>query len=417
MIAQAFIEPSTIASAAKQETKSKMLHRSTTTGFLRAIPKRIEIPLFRRTRQNLSCPALHSKVLDNPLDKSVHSVESIDTVSSTSSWLIDQDGEDFMIESEVGINFPTHNTLWYKKPYSLMSTLNIDMNKMFTYKPRVVGHRGTLYRSLENTRHSIRLAAQHCHEVEIDVFLLKCGTLIVFHGGGNDQNPGCLKEYCNRDGSILDLTYEEARALKFNHNHPEFGCGPDVIKELEHECYIPTLREVLSDAKETGVVIKVELKGPGTPDPVLKLVEEMDMVDKVHYSSFDHSRIKRVRELRPDRNPDGSYRYKTGALFDEPPEDFVKRALDAGASEVHLKYNTCTSQRVERIHNAGMDSMVWMRGPVGMSEDVDTLYKDVGNEDENMYLAIMKTGVKAMCVNKPEILANLLMKHNALLTA
>ena len=44
---------------------------------------------------------------------------------------------------------------------------NINMNKMFTYIPHVVVHCDTLYRSLENTRHSIRLAAQHCYEVEI----------------------------------------------------------------------------------------------------------------------------------------------------------------------------------------------------------------------------------------------------------
>lgn len=279
--------------------------------------------------------------------------------------------------------------------------------------PKVVGHRGHLYRSLENTRHSIKLAAEHCHEVEIDVFLLKCGTLVVFHGGGNDQNPGCLKDYCNMEGSILDLSYEEARSLKFNPHHLEFGCGPDVIEQLAHEYYIPTLEEVLSDAKETGVIIKIELKGPGTPEPVLELVEQLDMVDQVHYSSFDHTRIKRIRELRPERNPDGSYRYKTGALFDEPPENFIQIALDAGASEVHLKYSTCTTERVKKIHDAGMDSMIWMRGPVGMLQDLANLFQDVGNEDERMYLAIMKTGVKAMCVNKPDVLAGLLTKHQA----
>ena len=30
--------------------------------------------------------------------------------------------------------------------------------------------------------------------VELDVFLLKCGNLIVFHGAGSDKNPGQLFE-------------------------------------------------------------------------------------------------------------------------------------------------------------------------------------------------------------------------------
>ncbi|GFH53437.1 hypothetical protein CTEN210_09913 [Chaetoceros tenuissimus] len=272
-----------------------------------------------------------------------------------------------------------------------------DMTPLQKHIPTIVGHRGSLYRSLENTRHSFRVAAEHCSEIECDVFLLKCGTLCVFHGGGNDENPGCLKDYCNMDASILDLTYEQARNLRFNKGHLEFGCGPDFIEDLEHECYIPTLEEVLHDAKETGVTVKCELKGPATEEPVLELVEKLNMVDRVHYSSFNHSRIKRIRELRPERNED--------------TENFLDLALEAGASEVHLKYSTCTPDKVDRIHNAGLDSMIWMRGPIGMMHDVSTLFHDVGNEDESMYMAIMRTGVKKMCVNRPDVLHNLLSKH------
>lgn len=213
------------------------------------------------------------------------------------------------------------------------------------------------------------------------------------------------------DASILDLTYEQARNLRFNKGHLEFGCGPDFIEDLEHECYIPTLEEVLHDAKETGVTVKCELKGPATEEPVLELVEKLNMVDRVHFSSFNHSRIKRIRELRPERNKDGSHRYKTGALFNECPENFLDLAMEAGASEVHLKYSTCTPDKVDRIHNAGLDSMIWMRGPIGMMHDVSTLFHDVGNEDESMYMAIMRTGVRKMCVNRPDVLHNLLSKH------
>lgn len=61
---------------------------------------------------------------------------------------------------------------------------------------------------MENTREGFRTcAAMGCDAVELDVFLLKCGSLIVFHGGGADENPGDLLDYCGREGSILDLTY------------------------------------------------------------------------------------------------------------------------------------------------------------------------------------------------------------------
>lgn len=347
-----------------------------------------------------SCPALYYKSSD---------VDTVSTDVSDTSSIVSFSGES--VESLQFVNEVPGGQMHKRKENSFTAHLNINEDKMqINSPPKVVGHRGSLYRALENTRHSIRLASEHCHEVEIDVFLLKCGTLIVFHGGGTDQNPGCLKEYCNMDASILDLTYEEARKLKFNPNYLEFGCGPDIINELDHECYIPTLHEVLSDAKETGVVIKIELKNNGAAEPVLNLVEKMDMVDQIHYSSFDHARIKTIRKLRPGRNLDGSYRYKTGALFDELPDNYLDLALDAGASEVHLKYSTCTPEKIRNIHGAGMDSMIWMRGPIGMKDDVSNKFHGVGNEDESMYLAIMKTGVKAMCVNRPDVLSNLLMK-------
>ena len=250
-----------------------------------------------------------------------------------------------------------------------------------------------------------------CTEVEIDVFLLKCGTLCVFHGSGTDENPGLFEHYCdNMEGSILDYTYQEIRnKFKFNPHHHEFACGSQLISDLENanECYIPTLEEILVDAKKYGVTIKIELKGENTADPTLAVVEKLDMVSQVHFSSFELSRVGRIRELRPHRCPKtGEHLYKTGALFDEVPLDYMQRALSVGASEVHLKYSTCTKSRVEEIHKAGMGSMCWMRGPIGMSHDVIHKFHDVGNEDEKMFRIIMATGVQKMCVNKPDVLVN-----------
>lgn len=214
------------------------------------------------------------------------------------------------------------------------------------------------------------------------------------------------------NGSILDYTYNEIKdSFKFNPHYEEFGCGSDIIHMLEqnNECYIPTLEEILLEAKRHGITVKIELKGPNTPEPTLELVEALEMVDKVHFSSFELSRIQRIRELRPQRCPQsGKHIYKTGALFDEVPDNYIQMALDVDASEVHLKYSTCTKSRVNEIHGAGMDSMCWLRGPIGMKEDVKSVYYDVGNEDEMLFRVVMATGVKKMCVNKPDVLVQML---------
>jgi hypothetical protein len=51
--------------------------------------------------------------------------------------------------------------------------------------------------------------------------------------------------------------------------------------------------------------------------------------------------------------------------------------------------------------------MAWFRGPIGMKEDTTVKYKDVGNEDESMYEVVIRSGVRGMCVNRPDVMAKL----------
>lgn len=305
---------------------------------------------------------------------------------------------------------------------SLAATLGVDHshNQSPTHNPLIVGHRGSPYAEPENTLPSfLTSAAIGCHAVELDVFLLKCGTLAVFHGDGKDDEPGFLDGYCGIPGAnIRDYTADEARRLSFVTPPPTstlttsrspFACSPEKVSTA----FVPTLREVLEDAKRTGVVVKIELKGPGTEIPALKLVEEMNMVDQCTFASFRHDRIAKIRELRPERREgeSGPFRYNTGALFNEVPDDFIDMAKRVGASEVHLRYDTCTRERVESIHEAGMGSMAWFRGPNSMLSDCTFKYHDVGNEDCTMYQTVLNTGVKSMCVNRPDILVDLIEKR------
>jgi glycerophosphoryl diester phosphodiesterase len=186
--------------------------------------------------------------------------------------------------------------------------------------------------------------------------------------------------------------------LTFNPNFEEFGCPPEVTLRGK----IPTLEQVLLDAKQSGLHVKIELKGDGTVKPTLDLVERLEMTHQCSYSSFDLDRLKELRELRHDR-----IQYPTGALFADLPTDYLERAKHCGATEIHLKYDTCTKQRVREIHAAGFGSMLWMRGPIGMASDCADLYWDVGNEDSSMYMTLVQTGVQQMCINKPDVLLEL----------
>lgn len=302
------------------------------------------------------------------------------------------------------------DTLTVPKKHSLRHALNVEDNIISRRNvQKVVGHRGALYDALENTREAfLRCVDIGCDAVELDVFTLEdeesgCPVVVVFHGGGSDQTPGDLSDYClNNEGvSILDLSYQQSQKLKFNPDHAEFPCSKHFIESAR----IPTLEEVLLDLKGTGVKVKIELKGPGTVEPTLALVERLHMTDQCAYGCFDHEKLRHLRQLRPDRDT-----YPTGALFGhELPGNYIELAKHCGATEIHLQYDTCTVERVNAIREAGMRSMAWFRGPEGMTDDVKDRYWDIGNEDERCYEAVLDTGVDELCVNKPDILKSILL--------
>jgi glycerophosphoryl diester phosphodiesterase len=298
---------------------------------------------------------------------------------------------------------------WVPPSKSLRTRLNLPAASSATTAfttPRIVGHRGSLYEELENTRPAFLKCAGICDAVELDVFLLKDDTIVVFHGSGTDQNPGLLKDYCTNSNagytttSILDLTYAETQQLTFNPHFAELAAPDDRVRQGK----IPTLDQVLRDLQPTGMEVKIELKGPSTARPVVELVDRLHMADRVSFSSFNHQEIATVRQMRPQTNPDGSYVYRTGALFDKVPANFVQQALKVQASEVHLRYDACTTDRINAIHRAGLGSMAWFRGPIGMQSDVANKYWDIGNEDAACYQTVMDTGVQQLCVNKPRVL-------------
>lgn len=95
----------------------------------------------------------------------------------------------------------SHATLLHKKSPQNVAREN---SKLECYRRvAVIGHRGSPYAAMENTTTSFVSAARAgAHGVELDAFLLKCGTLVVFHGTGGNKNPGSLKSYCGVDGSM-----------------------------------------------------------------------------------------------------------------------------------------------------------------------------------------------------------------------
>lgn len=267
--------------------------------------------------------------------------------------------------------------------------------------PKIVGHRGALHQYLENTLEGFAYCGQLGVDVELDVFELHDGSIVVFHGGGTDEKPGLLDEYCGRAGSILDLDFSETQTLEFNESFEEFPCPKREIRRGR----IPTLLQVLQLIKQfPNTHIKIELKAGSKQlaQKVIELVEATDMQEQCSYSSFDHSRILDVKNIRPQ--------YQTGALFANPvPASYIQQARRVRADEIHLPYDACSQSVCQTIHANGFKSMAWLRGPMGMQSDFVT-YADIQSE-RDAYKLLLQTGVQEICCNQPDVLQKLLLEY------
>ena len=303
----------------------------------------------------------------------------------------------------------------------------------------VIGHRGALYKCAENAVARFgQCVMWGLYGVELDVFLLSDQTLVVFHGYGVDDRPGAIDGYCsfllsrqrrekrfksvkgdandnnsiiiiiisssskNNKTNILDFTYQETQQLTFTSGLEHLPCPPERWEQARS----PTLEQVLSKLKGTGMIVNVELKGEGTAVPTLTLAERLDMVDQYTFSSFCHNYLKELRELRPDKT-----KYRTGALFGANVLDnFLQAAQDCGATENHLRYGMIPVQWNESRPFERLACPIWpiLQDPWNsMNTYMNHIYQHIQNE-RHLYEMVLATGVDKFCCNRPDVVLAIL---------
>ena len=144
----------------------------------------------------------------------------------------------------------------------------------------IIGHRGAAGHAPENTLAGFaRAVALGVDGVELDVQMAG-SEVVVLHDKTLDRTT-------DGAGPITAMSFDELRAL-------DAGAGQR----------IPTLAEVL-DVVPRGLLLNIELKGPGTAEPVSRLVRsravdpEPDDIPTVLVSSFDHDELARFHRLCP----------------------------------------------------------------------------------------------------------------------
>ncbi len=216
----------------------------------------------------------------------------------------------------------------------------IDRRGDFEKKTKIWAHRGASGYAPENTLEAFALAAQlGADGVELDVQFTKDRELVVIHDERIDR-------VSDGSGYVADYTLEELRRFCFSKTVPQ-----------SPPAKIPTLREVLELLRPTGLTVNIELKTgicfyPGIEKAVLGLVQELEMEERVIYSSFHHSSVLKIKEL--------SRTARTGFLFCDGTLDMAEYAGRYGVTALHpVRYYMKSPGFVKACKERGLLLHVW----------------------------------------------------------
>ena len=234
--------------------------------------------------------------------------------------------------------------------------------RMQAFERQYIAHRGfhdNRSECPENSLPAFERAIQMGYGIELDVQLTKDGEMVVVHDEEIDR-------VSDGSGFVKDYTLAELKILNFNKTHPEY-----------QDVKIPTLREVYEALKPTGMTINVELKTgifwyKDLEKKVLELTKEMEMEDRVIYSSFNHYSIAKILELDPKASTGILYadiiydvvnyakKIGTGALhpatFHVQMADFLQQYVESDLA-VHV-WTVNNKAEIERLMEAGVDAVI-----------------------------------------------------------
>ena len=195
-------------------------------------------------------------------------------------------------------------------------------------------HRGYSGKYPENTMLAFRKAAETAAEgIELDVQLTRDGEVIILHDETLDRTT-------DGSGPVADRTLRELRECNAAKNFPEWGFQP-----------VPTFREYLEFAAETGIFTDIELKTgvnpyPGLEEKVWNLIREYHLEDKVMFSSFRYESLLRMRRMAP--------KAACGYLSEDWTGDLPEHILGLGLQASHPFYLDLTPGRCRRLRAAGL---------------------------------------------------------------
>jgi glycerophosphoryl diester phosphodiesterase len=206
-----------------------------------------------------------------------------------------------------------------------------------------IAHRGFKGIAPENTLLAFQKALDiHADGIELDVHLSADGHVIVIHDETVDRTT-------NGKGFVNKLYLQELKSF-----------------DIEKNQKIPTLEEVF-DLVNKKCIVNIELKGKGTTEPVIDLIEKYIKEKKWNYnhflvSSFDWNALQQLRLLNE--------KIPIGVLAETNLDLAIAFAKFMGAETIHPYFHLLTKENTLKMQEKGLKVFAWTINEI---EDIQKL--------------------------------------------
>jgi glycerophosphoryl diester phosphodiesterase len=235
-------------------------------------------------------------------------------------------------------------------------------------KVMIIAHRGARSLAPENTISAAKRAFEnHADGWELDVAMSGDGELVVLHDDTLERTSNVIEIFPDRSPwSVYDFSLEDLKKLDvgswFVESDPfeqiaKGNISDQIIREYQGEP-IPTLREALNYTKNNQWWVNIEIKdASGTfadaviVSEVVKLVEELGMVEQVLISSFNFEYLKEVKNLNKD--------LPTGVLVNKIVMDPIALMKELDAQAFHPGMKVTYEKQVSLLLDEGYAINVW----------------------------------------------------------
>ena len=250
-----------------------------------------------------------------------------------------------------------------------------------------IAHRGASSLAPENTLSAARKGlAVGADMWELDVQLTADGELIIIHDSTLTRTSNVEDLFPQRrPWQVHEFTLDEIRKLDFGSwfmaQDPFGQIAAGAVTGEDIEGYVgepaPTLEQALSFTRKHKWLVNIEIKdlhlGPGKSlivDRVIALVEELNMVDRVLVSSFNHNYLAQIAasyphvvtgvlDTKPHLRPASLLR-RLGARTYHPRRTFIRLADIAELKRQGFGVNVRTinnRKTMERLVRAGVSGI------------------------------------------------------------